>query len=175
MPHLIPAWLGGSLIPVEPHDAHRRGLRHRAVSVFILRGQDVLIQRRALSRQHLPGLWSNSGCGHPAWQEQPEDCAIRRLRAELGITGIYPNHRGQIEYRTRLGADLIEHELVDLFVAYAPPELPLAPDPREVAELRWLGIHDLAAEVARHPDQFTPWLRACLPEHTGSILGALQN
>ena len=35
MTTLIPAWVDGTLTPVEKLEAHRRGLRHKAVSVFV--------------------------------------------------------------------------------------------------------------------------------------------
>ncbi|MFT7439951.1 MAG: isopentenyl-diphosphate delta-isomerase, partial [Sulfitobacter sp.] len=38
---MIPAWVEGTLQPVEKLDAHIRGLRHKAVSVFVLRGDEM--------------------------------------------------------------------------------------------------------------------------------------
>ena len=48
MAELIPAWDKGSLLPLDKIEVHRRGLRHMAVSVFIQRGGQTLLQRRAL-------------------------------------------------------------------------------------------------------------------------------
>ena len=89
---MIPAWVDGKLTPVEKLEVHQRGLRHKAVSVFVMDGPDkVLIQRRALGKYHTPGLWANTCCTHPLWNETAADCAVRRLREELGITGLYPS------------------------------------------------------------------------------------
>ena len=46
--------------------AHRRGLLHRAFSIFLVdaRGR-VLLQRRNPAKYHSGGLWANSCCGHP--------------------------------------------------------------------------------------------------------------
>ena len=82
---LIPAWVDGALTPVDKLEAHRQGIRHKAVSVFINCGTETLFQRRALSKYHTPGLWANACCTHPYWEEDPQDCAIRRLREELGV------------------------------------------------------------------------------------------
>ena len=48
MTTMIPAWVNGKLTPVEKLEVHQRGLRHKAISVFVMRGRETLIQRRAL-------------------------------------------------------------------------------------------------------------------------------
>lgn len=169
---LIPAWVDGVLTPVEKLDAHRRGLRHKAVSVFVMRGASVLMQRRALAKYHTPGLWTNTCCTHPGWDEQPEACARRRLHEELGINGIAPRHRDRVEYHAEVGGGLIEHELVDIYIAEAPADLRVAPNPDEVMDTEWMGLADLRDRVAAAPDQFTPWLRIYLEKHAEAIFGA---
>jgi isopentenyl-diphosphate Delta-isomerase len=173
MTELIPAWDDGKLTPVEKLEVHRRGLRHKAVSVFVMARDKVLIQRRALTKYHTPGLWANTCCTHPLWNENAADCAVRRLGEELGIGGLYPSFRDQVEYRAAVGGGLIEHEVVDIFIADAPAELRVVPNPEEVAEVRWVDLYDLAAEVQRWPERFTPWLRIYLDEHRDRIFGTL--
>ncbi|WP_103256971.1 isopentenyl-diphosphate delta-isomerase [Tabrizicola aquatica] len=172
MEELIPAWVDGRLTPVGKLEVHQRGLRHKAVSVFVLEGPRVLIQKRAAGKYHTPGLWANTCCTHPRWDEEAATCAVRRLREELGITGLYPAYSGRVEYRAEVGRDLIEHELVDIFVAEAAPGQTVAPNPSEVEEVRWVDLYDLKAEVLRDPDRFTPWLRIYLTEHLDRIFGA---
>jgi isopentenyl-diphosphate Delta-isomerase len=109
MEEMIPAWVDGRLQPFGKLEAHRRGLRHKAVSVFVMEGARVLIQKRAAGKYHTPGLWANTCCTHPRWDEEPATCAVRRLREELGITGLYPNHAGRVEYRADVGQGLTEH------------------------------------------------------------------
>ena len=170
---LIPTWLDGVLQPVEKLEAHRRGLRHKAVSVFVMRGPHVLIQRRAIGKYHTPGLWANTCCTHPLWGETARDCAVRRLAEELGITGLPVAHRDRVEYRADVGNGLTEHEVVDIFLAEAGAGLLVAPNPAEVMEVRWITLRDLSAEVLAVPDRFTPWLRIYLSEHSTSIFGTL--
>ncbi len=169
---LVPAWVDGVLQPVEKLAVHQRGLRHRAVSVFVMAGPAVLIQRRAAGKYHTPGLWANTCCTHPRWGEAHAACAERRLREELGITGLVLHFAGRVEYRADVGAGLTEHEVVDIFRAEAPRDLALAPDPAEVWETRWIDLPTLTAEVAREPDRFTPWLRIYLADHRDRIFGA---
>lgn len=168
---MIPTWVEGELTPVEKLEAHERGLRHKAVSIFVLRGDEVLIQRRAMGKYHTPGLWANTCCTHPAWDETPLDCANRRLDQELGITGLDPIHRDTIEYRADVGNGLIEHEVVDLFTAEAPATLSVTPNPDEVMDTRWLTFRELRQTVEKFPKRFTPWLRIYLDQHSAKIFG----
>ena len=169
MSETIPAWLDGRLVPVDKLEVHRRGLRHPAVSVFVLDGERTLLQRRALSKYHTPGLWTNACCTHPRPGEGAVDCAARRLREELGIEGLALTRRGRIEYRADVGGGMTEDELVTIFTAAAGHDLALAPDPDEVMATRWIDLADLAAEIAARPGAFTPWLRIYLADHAARI------
>ena len=170
---VIPAWVDGTLQPVDKIEVHRRGLRHLAVSVFVLDGARVLIQQRALSKYHTPGLWANTCCTHPWWGEDAGTCATRRLREELGITGVSVAPAGRVEYRAEVGNGLTEHEVVDIFTAEALRDMGLTPNPAEVMATRWIDLHDLAAETRRWPDRFTPWLCIYMSEHMDRIFGGL--
>jgi isopentenyl-diphosphate Delta-isomerase len=170
--NMIPAWVDGLLQPVEKLAAHQRGLRHKAVSVFVLSGDKVLIQQRAAGKYHTPGLWANTCCTHPDWEEAAADCAQRRLMQELGITGLTLRPAGQVEYRADVGNGLSEHELVDVFVAEATEALSLALNPDEVQAVRWVALPDLLDALAADPAPFTPWLRIYMAEHRAQILGA---
>lgn len=170
---MIPAWVNGTLTPVEKMEAHVKGLRHKAVSVFVIKGDAVLMQRRAMGKYHTPGLWTNTCCTHPEWDELPETCAIRRLDEELGITGLWPEHRHHLEYRADVGGGLTEHEVVDVFVAEATDALVIRPNPDEVMDVEWMRFSDLMASVQQAPDRFTPWLRIYLRDHGEKIFGTM--
>ena len=172
-PDLIPAWVDGQLQPVEKLAVHQRGLRHKAVSVFVLQGDRVLLQRRAKGKYHSPGLWANTCCTHPAWAEPAEACARRRLGQELGLQGLALQPAGQVEYRADVGQGLIEHELVDVFVARVAVRPELAPDPAEVAETRWTQIAALTADLAANPHRYAAWLRIYLEGHRDQIFGVI--
>ena len=154
---MIPAWIDGTLTPVEKLDAHKRGLRHKAVSVFVLTQGAILIQRRALGKYHTPGLWANTCCTHPQWDETDALCAQRRLQEELAITGVTPLPRGQVEYRADVGGGLIE--------------LSVVPNPNEVMDIRWVTPAQLNKDIATQPELFTPWLSIYMAEHGTMIFG----
>lgn len=169
---MIPAWVDGTLTPVEKLEVHQRGLRHKAVSVFVVRGADVLIQQRAMGKYHTPGLWANTCCTHPEWDEPSLVCASRRLQEEVGIAGLPLKHRHQLEYRADVGNGLIEHEVVEVYLGHAPANLIVSPNPDEVMAIEWIAYHDLVTMVQRHPERFTPWLRIYLKDHAKTIFGA---
>ncbi|TVS03093.1 MAG: isopentenyl-diphosphate Delta-isomerase [Rhodobacteraceae bacterium] len=171
MSWLIPAWEDGTLKPVDKMEVHRRGLKHKAISVFVTEGDRVLIQRRALAKYHTPGLWTNTCCTHPHWGESDLDCATRRLEEEMGITGLPLTHVTEIDYRAEVGNGLIEHEVVQVFTARAMPDLVVSPNPDEVVDTDWINLTALAAVVERLPERFTPWLRIYLRDHARTIFG----
>ncbi|MGB7244761.1 MAG: isopentenyl-diphosphate Delta-isomerase [Sulfitobacter sp.] len=172
MTTLIPAWVDGTLTPVEKLEAHVKGLRHKAVSVFVLHGDAVLMQRRAMGKYHTPGLWANTCCTHPDWDETSLDCAHRRLNEELGITGLSPELRHNLEYRAEVGGGLIEHEVVDVFVCDIAQELVVTPNPDEVMATEWVRFSDLVTRVAVQPSHYTPWVQIYLRDHARTIFGA---
>lgn len=168
---MIPAWVNGVLTPVDKIEAHEKGLRHKAVSVFAVRGTEILMQQRAMGKYHTPGLWANTCCTHPLWNESPSVCAVRRLKEELGISGLFPEYRHRLEYSADVGNGMSENEVVDVFLAHAHGDLAIDPNPDEVMAIRWVDYHDLLAEVRRHPERFTPWLKIYLTQYADTIFG----
>lgn len=166
---LIPVWIEGKLTPFDKMETHRLGLRHKAVSVFLMCGRKTLIQQRSLTKYHTPGLWANACCTHPHWGEPSDVCAVRRLEEELGITGLDLKRRGTVEYRAEVGDGLIEHEVAGIFRGEAVGTISIPFDSDEVMDIRWVDIDDLFQEVDDQPEKFTPWLRIYLDRHLDLI------
>jgi isopentenyl-diphosphate delta-isomerase len=171
MNDMIPAWVEGKLQPVEKMDVHVRGLRHKAISVFVMNGDQVLLQRRAFCKYHTPGLWANTCCTHPHWNESAADCADRRLIEELGIYGLDLELRDRVEYRADVGNNLIEHEVVDIFTASMPLLHDFTPNPAEVVQTRWMSLSDLYSDVNENAARYTPWLKIYLNKYGPRIFG----
>jgi len=146
---------------MEKMEAHRKGILHRAFSVCIINESgDILLQRRALSKYHSAGLWTNTCCSHPRPGEELLHAATRRLREEMGFQcELRPAF--SFIYRAELDHNLIEHELDHVFVGTwnASP----VPNPEEVAEWKYLSPEELNTEISLHPEQFTAWFRILLP------------
>jgi isopentenyl-diphosphate delta-isomerase len=159
----------GSQYPIEKLDAHVRGIKHLAISVFVVSEHGLLLQRRAAGKYHSGLLWANTCCSHPRWNEAPEDCAPRRLREELGWT-LPLKHFGEITYHADVGGGLFENEVAHCFFAHAPANVPLELyDPREVSELQWSDLAEIDARLAQSPEQFSPWFRIYMARHRAMI------
>lgn len=139
-------------------DVHRQGDLHRAFSIFVFNARgEVLLQRRAHSKYHFAGYWSNSCCGHPRPGEPTARAAQRRLGEELGFHAPL-SEQIQLIYRAEdPETGLIEHEYLHVFrgrYVDAP-----RPDPNEVGAWRWMSVPAVQRSVARFPALFTPWFR----------------
>lgn len=162
--HLIPAWVDGNLIGVDKLLVHQQGLKHKAVSVFLMCGNQTLIQKRAADKYHSPCLWANACCTHPMLEEPALACAIRRLDQELGISGVTLSPMTQIEYRAEVGNGMIEHEQVEVFTGDVGADLQIEPNPDEVMDVQWIDIDDLKTDAVKSPDAYTEWLKIYLRE-----------
>jgi len=148
--------------------AHRTGALHRAFSVFLFRPDGaVLLQRRAASKYHSGGLWSNTCCSHPLPGEATGRAAQRRLLEEMGIECDLSAAFAFV-YRADVGGGLMEHEYDHVFLGSwdgAP-----RPDPREVAEWRWTRPEEVRRELAQRPHRFTAWFHVAWRELAGRSL-----
>lgn len=152
----------GTLFPVDKLEAHRRGLRHLAVSILVFCGDELLLQQRAPGKYHCGLLWANTCCSHPNWGESLDACAQRRLDEELGLR-LPLRAAGSLHYTADVGSGLVESEVVRFFVGSCETgRLRLAPNPREVADVRWMRVADLRRDLGETPEAYAPWLRVYL-------------
>ena len=166
---LIPTYIDNILVPVEKLLVHRQGLKHLAISIFVVSKGRILLQRRALSKYHTPGLWANTCCTHPLWEEDTTKAASRRLNEELGMTGISLIKRDTIEYKANVPPDLIEHEVADIFVGKCKPNHSLTLNFEEVMDIKWITPEDLSVEIKKTPEIFTAWLKIYMEQHADKI------
>jgi 16S rRNA (adenine1518-N6/adenine1519-N6)-dimethyltransferase len=79
-------------------EIHRRGLLHRAIHIFWLRGDGQLcLQRRSYAKDNCPGLLSSSCAGHVDSGEDYLTAAVRELREELGVD-VLPQALLEVDY-----------------------------------------------------------------------------
>jgi isopentenyl-diphosphate Delta-isomerase len=100
---------------MEKMEAHKRGLLHRAFSVFIFNNNgELLMQKRASDKYHSGGLWTNTCCSHPRKHESLSTAAQRRLKEEMGME-VSLSPKFHFIYKSSLDQGLIEHELDHVF------------------------------------------------------------
>jgi isopentenyl-diphosphate Delta-isomerase len=142
--------------------AHTDALLHRAFSVFIFdKAGNVLLQRRADTKYHSAGLWSNACCSHPRPDEEPAAAASRRLREEMGFECTLRSAFAFV-YRADVGNGLVEHEYDHVFIGGS--DVIPRPDPEEVSDWKWVSQTELTAELRAQPASYTYWLRIAWEE-----------
>lgn len=158
--------------PIEKLDAHIHNVPHLAISIFIFDGDQMLLQQRALTKYHAGGLWANSVCSHPRWQETPEDCAQRRMREELGWN-VPLKEFGRIQYAAQVG-ELYENERVHCFIGKYDKQINHDIDVNgfdraEVSAIEWLSVSQIVRQIDQRPETFTPWFKIYMAEHFAMI------
>ena len=144
-------------------DAHRRGLKHRAISVLV-RNKDgmLLLQRRSAGKYHSGGLWANACCSHPLPGEDEAAAARRRLKQEMGVDcALVPMFVTQ--YRAVVSDGLIEDEVVHVFAGTF--DGPVHPDRAEASEWKWIALAELEGDIGARPEQYAVWFRHYLSVH----------
>lgn len=147
----------------EKMEAHRKGLLHRAFSVFIFNESgELLLQRRAFGKYHSEGLWTNTCCSHPAPGETTSEAGNRRLMEEMGME-CELHSSFSFEYRARLDQSLTEHELDHVLFGYSNEAPTLNPD--EAIDYQWVALEELKNSIAAQPELYTAWLKIILRDH----------
>ena len=152
----------GRLSTMEKIKVHRRGLLHSAVSVFIFNdGNELLLQKRAVSKYHSPEKWTNTCCTHPSPRETPIMSARRRLSEELGLVAAL-TEVFTFSYKADVGNGLIENEFDHVFLGVSKQNP--SPNPAEVSDWNWVTIEELKQKLIRNPEEYSAWLRQCFSE-----------
>ena len=144
----------------EKMDVHRRGLLHRAFSVFLFDGDRVLIQRRAEGKYHSAGLWANTCCSHPRAGETVPEAAKRRLREECGVEDVNLREAGSFVYRAAFPNGLTEYEFDHVLVGEYSGSF--SADPEESSELRFVPLSELKQNMLVSPERYAAWFITAL-------------
>ncbi len=137
-------------------NVHARGLRHRAVHVFVFNGAgEIFLQKRSRWKDKQPGKWDSSAAGHVDSGEDYATAARRELAEELRIDRPEaPDVVGSIPASEDTG-----WEFVTLFRARAE-----GPFTWPAAEIEWGGFFPVEVVqewLDRRPGDFAPGFVRC--------------
>jgi isopentenyl-diphosphate Delta-isomerase len=147
---------------MEKLEAHRKGLLHRAFSILLFNSKgEMLLQKRALSKYHSGGLWTNTCCSHPLPDEDMHAAARRKLKQEMGIE-LQPEFAYKFIYKASLDKGLVEHECDHVFLGSfdGTPTI----NPEEVEDWKYSNMHALRSDISKHPQRYTSWFKLII-EH----------
>ena len=138
-------------------EAHEKGILHRAFSVFIFNSKyELLLQKRASSKYHSGGLWTNTCCSHPREGEDILDAANRRLDEEMGIKTSLRKVYDFI-YKAELDNQLTEHEFDHVFYGVCDNDPILNKD--EAEDFKWVDMETLNNDIIKNEDNYTVWFK----------------
>ena len=138
-------------------EAHEKGLLHRAFSIFIFNSRyELLLQKRASSKYHSGGLWTNTCCSHPREGEDTLDAANRRLDEEMGIKTSLRKVYDFI-YKAELDNQLTEHEFDHVFYGVCDNDPILNKD--EAEDFKWVDMETLNNDIIKNEDNYTVWFK----------------
>ena len=138
-------------------EAHEKGVLHRAFSIFIFNSKyELLLQKRASSKYHSGGLWTNTCCSHPREGEDILDAANRRLDEEMGIKTSLRKVYDFI-YKAELDNQLTEHEFDHVFYGIFDNDPILNED--EAEDFKWVDMETLNNDIIKDEDNYTVWFK----------------
>lgn len=146
---------------MEKLEAHRKGILHRAFSVFIFNSRGkMLIHQRAAGKYHGGGLWTNACCSHPLPGETLEDAVCRRLSQEMGMS-CEVRKIFDFVYRAEVENGLTEYEFDHVYVGVTDAEP--VPNKDEVQAWEWRHPEEILSDLSSEPERYTIWFAEALP------------
>lgn len=145
-------------------EAWQLGLYHQIVRIILRDAQgNILLQKRGLTMEIYPNLWTDSASGHVDYGEEPEVAAARELREEIGVSA-------PLKYvDTFLTELLIRDKKVNTFnIVYIgewSESSGVTIDKNEVSDVRWTSIGELRDDLQKHPEKYTPFLASILEKY----------
>lgn len=149
---------------VERGIAHANGVRHRTAHIWIAReimGKwQVLLQKRAMTKDSFPGRYDTSSAGHIQAGDEPLESAIRELCEELGIiaspeqlefAGTF-----RIQYEKEFHNKLFkDNEIAFVYVYLSEVDIDKVSVQEEELEcVEWFDLDDTYNECLAHNQKF---------------------
>ncbi|WBL27423.1 isopentenyl-diphosphate Delta-isomerase [Zunongwangia sp. HGR-M22] len=152
---------------MEKIEAHEKALLHRAFSVFVFNNKgELMLQQRALTKYHTPGLWTNTCCSHQREGESNVEAGKRRLMEEMGFTTELKDTISFI-YKAPFQNGLTEHEFDHILVGHYDEDP--KPNPDEVNAWKWVSLEEVKEDMKANPDVYTEWFKIIFDKYYNHI------
>ena len=152
---------------MEKIEAHEKALLHRAFSVFVFnKDGELMLQQRALTKYHTPGLWTNTCCSHQREGESNIEAGKRRLMEEMGFTTELKDTISFI-YKAPFQNGLTEHEFDHILVGHYDEDP--NPNPDEVNAWKWVSLEEVKEDMKVNPDVYTEWFKIIFDKYYNHI------
>ena len=144
---------------IERNEAHRRGVCHRVIQVWIINSDnELLIQKRSKNKAICPDLWFISLGAHIVSNESNEETIKREFAEELGldveieeVKYLYTSK----EIATYKNGTVIDNEVYDVYLIKMdldPKKLKLQED--EVQEVKFISYNDFKLSIQNKDPSF---------------------
>lgn len=154
---------------VERSIAHANGIRHRTAHIWVAREINgkwqVLLQKRAMTKDSFPGRYDTSSAGHIQAGDEPLESALRELKEELGIDAV-PEQlefagKFKIQYKEEFHGELFsDNEIAFVYVYLGKVDInKLTIQKEELDCVEWFDLEDTYNECLNHNKKF------CVPIH----------
>ena len=149
---------------IERSLAHTNGVRHRTVHIWIARevmGKwQVLLQKRALTKDSFPGRYDTSSAGHIQAGDEPLESAMRELKEELGIAAkpeqLQFVDTFRIQYEKEFHNKIFkDNEIAFVYVYMGEVDIDkITVQEEELECVEWFGLEDVYKECLAHNQKF---------------------
>ncbi len=147
-------------------DAHKEGLWHRAVHVWLVNFKgEILLQRRSENKESHPNMWDISAAGHVSAGEDKVTSALREIEEEIGLklSSIDLKQIGEITQQHVLNnGTFINNEYNSIYLVKTDIDIDkFKMQMEEVKDLRWIPIPEFKkwaeekrSDLVPHPEEY---------------------
>ena len=136
-----------------------KGRRHRAYTVFLFHDGKMLLQQRSQKKLLWPGAWDVSYTSHVYPGETYQQAAARKGLQELSARVPELRDVNSFVYVAPQGANS-ENEFCRVLVGEFDGKI--APNPEEMAAVRWATLDEVERDLEQRPESYTPWFKLSL-------------
>ncbi|MDR0606370.1 MAG: isopentenyl-diphosphate Delta-isomerase [Bacteroidales bacterium] len=142
----------------EKIEAHKYGFLHKAFSIFVLNDQnELLLQKRQITKYHCGGLWTNTCCSHQRPNCIEYNTVMQQLDFEMGIQ-CSVKRIFDFYYYVSFENGLIEHEYDTIYLGYFNDKPNI--NRNEVSDYKWLDLNLIKQDIALYPNDYTYWFKS---------------